>query len=147
MNPAMLTLLDGLVIITVLCAIYYLRIVAKSVSIIRQGKNELQQVLKEMTQAILKAEDTIQGMKRLADDKVQNLQKQMDAAQTLTDELNYINQAADTVARRLEKGTTGHVAPAAAKPVAKSAAPAQTVSKAEKELAAAMAKRKQEAGR
>lgn len=144
MNPLMLSLLDAVVVITLLYAIYYMRIVAKSMTIIREGKSEMQQILKEMTQAISKAEETVQGMKRLADDKGRSLQKQMDDAQHLAEELKFINQTANTMAQRLEKNTTSaSQAAAAAKPAA---APVGGMSKAEKELAEAIAKRKSEAG-
>ncbi len=143
MNPIMLAGLDVLVIAVVLYAIYYLRIVAKSIVVIRQGKNEMQQVLKEMTLAIGKAEETINGMKRLADDRGRFLQKQMDAANTLTEELKFISQAAEQVAQRLEKGTTSPETKPVAVAAAKSTATAG-MSKAEKDLADALAKRKGE---
>ncbi len=152
MNSVLMSVLDGLVILTLLFAIYYMRIVAKAMSVIRQGKSEMQQVLKEMTGAIAKAEDTIQGMKRLADDKGRGLQKQIDAASTMTDELTFINQASEQLAKRLEKNTAG-MAPVKDLPsrdLARENAPAKpsapvAMSKAEKDLAAALAKRKSEA--
>lgn len=148
MDAMLMLVLDILVILMLAWAIYYMRIVASSVKTIRQGKTELQQVLKEMTNAIGKAEETIQGMKRLADDKGRLLQKQMDAAETVGDELKFINQAADALAKRLEKNTAGlgqAIAPAT--PAANKQSAAQgSMSKAERDLAAAMAKRQTEAG-
>lgn len=145
MSPMMLSLLDAVVIVTLLYAIYYMRIVAKSMRVIRDGKSEMQQILKEMTQSIAKAEETVQGMKRLADDKGRNLQRQMDDAQQLAEELKFINQTANTMAQRLEKNTT---LAAAAHPATapKPTAAAASMSKAEKDLADAIAKRKSEAG-
>ena len=150
MSPVIMVLLDVIVIIALMAAIYYLRIVARSIKIIREGRTELQQVLKEMTLAIGQAEETIQGMKRLADDKGRSLQKQMDSAQAMADELKFINQSANHLAQRLEKNVVPTAvgpakAPAAAKPVPARTAPSNAaMSKAEKELADALAKRKAE---
>ena len=151
MHPMFLASLDILVVVTLLYAIYYMRIVARSILVIRQGKSEMQQVLKEMTGAIHKADEAIQGMKRLADDKGRILQKHIDGATNVTEELKFIMQAADTVAQRIEKGTVTtkpeQAKPAAAKPAGlKPDMLASGMSKAEKDLAAALAKRKSEAG-
>jgi uncharacterized protein YoxC len=142
MSPLVMVTLDSLVIIALLVAIYYMRIVASAMTTIRQGKTEMQQVLKEMTLAINKAEDTIQGMKRLADDKGRALQKQMDNAQTLSDELKYINQSAYHLAQKLVKTSTPVMA--AAKPKSEPPKASAPMSKAEKDLAAALQKRQAE---
>lgn len=144
MDPMVMVMLDALVVVALAVTIYYMRIVSSAMNTIRQGRTELQQVLKEMTLAINKAEETIQGMKRLADDKGRSLQRQMDGAQTLIDELKFINQSADHLAEKLVKTTA---APPPLSPAGKTEArkaPAAGLSKAEKDLAAAMQKRQVE---
>ncbi|HEY1095659.1 MAG TPA: DUF6468 domain-containing protein [Alphaproteobacteria bacterium] len=142
MNPQIMVALDALVIMFLMAAIYYMRIVAGAMKTIREGKTELQQVLKEMTLAIGKADETIQGMKRLADDKTRLLQKQMDGAQNLIEELKFINHSADHLAQRLTAKASAAPAPAAAPAKPKIETPKAPASKAEKDLAAALQRHK-----
>jgi uncharacterized protein YoxC len=139
MNSVLMISLDLLVIVALLAAIYYLRTVSSGIKIIREGRTELQQILKEMTSSIQKADQTIQGMKNLADDKSRNLQKHMDQAEALAEELKFMIQSADQVAQRLVKSTE-------AAPMAKAAMAKQTSSvapsKAEQDLAEALKRHK-----
>jgi uncharacterized protein YoxC len=139
MSPMLIVTLDTVVIIALLVAIYYMRVVSGGLKTIREGRTELQQVIKEMTLSIHKADQTIQGMKNLADDKSRHLQKHMDQAEALIEELKFITQSADHVAQRLVKNTENTTPKAPAPKPTERAAP---VSKAEKDLADALKRHK-----
>lgn len=133
----LLMFLDLLVLSALGGTIYYLRNVSISIKVIREGKTELQQVLQQLNLHISNAQLAIENMRKLSEDRGKVLQKQMDTASAVIDELQYIQKAADNVAVRLEK-LTGHAGTATAKE--ESSRP--SVSKAEKELADAMAARR-----
>jgi tRNA A37 N6-isopentenylltransferase MiaA len=142
-SKLLLVLLD----LAVLCAlggtIYYLRSVANSIKIIREGKTELQQVLQQLNLHISNAQHAIENMNKLADSKAKILQKHSDAASSVIDELQYMQKAADNVAQRLEKITGNAPLP---KDTDEPKLPARTgMSKAEKELADALAARRSKA--
>lgn len=137
----LLMFLDLLVLCALGGTIYYLRNVSISIKVIREGKTELQQVLQQLNLHISNAQQSIENMKKLADDKGKFLQKQVDTATAVIDELQYIQKAADNVAQRLEK-LTGQVSVAKEEP----APAAGGMSKAEKELADAVAARRASVG-
>lgn len=138
-----LILLDVVVLSALAGTIYYLRIVLNSIQVIRQGRTELQKILQELNIHISNAQGSIEGMKNVADSKAKTLQKQVDSASAVIEELQYIQKAADNVAQRLEKLTQQGATPM------KGAddAPVPTGrSKAEQQLADVLASRRQRSG-
>jgi len=121
--------------------VYTMRNVSTQIKIIREGKTELQVLLQQLNMHIANAQGSVENMKKLADDKAKTLQKQVDDAREVAQELQFIQKAADNVAQRLEK-LTG----AAAAPIKDEEPKMQTagrqMSKAEKELADALAARR-----
>lgn len=133
-------LLDVVVLISLAVSIVYMFLLTRGIKKIHESRNEFKQVLKELNQTISRAEIAVDGMKKTAEDTGKKLQKEISTATTLVDELQFINQAGDNVARRLEKLTiSGDKKQASDKKTAANT----KMSKAEKELAEAMAKREQ----
>lgn len=143
-NKLILILMDILVLSALGATMYMMRNVSASIKIIREGKTELQQLLQQLNVYISNAQHAIDNMKNLADEKGRVIQKHIENATAATEELQYIQKAAENVAKRLEGLTMQSseplkqgTAPLAAK--APGNAPQRLLSKAEKELANAMA--------
>lgn len=141
MDKILLMFLDLIVLAALGATMYTMRSLTTQIRIIREGRSELQQLLGQLNIHISNAQAGIEGMKRLADDKAKNLQKQIDAASSVADELQFIQKAADNVAHRLEKLTEQAAEPIKQDHEAK-LAPSRTVSKAERELADALVARR-----
>lgn len=141
-DKLLLVLMDVLVLAALGVTMYMMRNVSASIRVIREGKTELQQLLQQMNLHISNAQHAIEEMNKLADNKAKLIQKQIDGATAAVDELQFIQRAADNVAQRLEKLTGQAAAPMKSEDDAPPSKPARTMSKAEKELADAMAARR-----
>ncbi len=133
-------LMDVIVLIFLLISIAYMFFLTRGIKKIHESRGEFKQVLKELNVTIDRAEKAVFGMKNTADSVGQKLQKEIATASALVDELQFINQAGDNVARRLEKLTTTPDGVQAPKNK-KEAAANTKMSKAERELAEAVAKK------
>ncbi len=146
-DKVILMLMDFLVLVALGVTIFMMRNVSTSIKVIRDGKSELQGLLQQLNIHISNAQHAIEEMRKLADDRAKFIQKQIDNAGSVIEELQYIQKAADNVAQRLEKLTGQAAAPIkdddADMPKA-AAAPkgGKFMSKAEKELADAIAARR-----
>lgn len=130
--------LDVIVLVCLAISISYMFILIRNIKKIHESRDEFKQVLKELNQTISRASASVDGMKNTADITGKKLQKEISAASSLVDELQFINQAGENVARRLEKLTTQS---GEKKPTSKKAPANTKMSKAEKELADAMVKK------
>jgi hypothetical protein len=141
MEKNVLILMDLLVMCGLAGTIFFMRRVYGSIKIIREGRTELQQLLQQLNIHISNAQHSIDNMNKLADEKAKVIQRQIENANAAIDELQFIQRAADNVAQRLENAT-------GTASTAREDAPAKTnktMSKAEKELADAMAARRAKA--
>jgi ABC-type transporter Mla subunit MlaD len=137
-NKIVLIIMDMVVLLALGGTMYFMSRISSGIKILRDGKSELQQLLQQLNIHISNAQHAIENMNKLADDKAKLIQKQIESATAATEELQFIQRAADNVAVRLEK-LTGQVATKADEaPKAASRA----MSKAEKELSDAMAARR-----
>ncbi len=129
--------LDIVLLIVLLISIIYMFFLTKGLKTIRESRDEFKQVLKELNQTINRATIAVDGMKNTADMTGKKLQKEVDTARALFDELQFINQASENVARRLEKLTTK------TENIETSSKPktAKKMSKSERDLADALAKK------
>lgn len=149
-DKLILMLMDFLVLVALGVTIFMMRNVSSSIRIIRDGKTELQGLLQQLNLHISNAQHAIEQMKKLADDRAGFIQKQIDNAGAVIDELQFIQKAADNVAQRLEKLTTQASGPvredeknlATAQGKNPATASTRNMSKAEKELADALAARR-----
>jgi hypothetical protein len=145
MEKSILIFMDLLVLLALGGTMYFMRQVSTSIKVIREGKTELQQLLQQMNIHISNAQHSIDNMNTLADEKAKTIQKQIDNAGAAIDELQFIQRAAENVAQRLEKAT-GQSSPIRTDELkAPARTPNKPMSKAEKELADAMAARRAKA--
>ena len=140
MEKTLLILMDLLVMGALGATMFFMRRVYGSIKVIREGKTELQQILQQLNIHISNAQHSIDNMNKLADEKAKVIQKQIENANAAIDELQFIQRAAENVAQRLEKGASTVSAAAAEKQSS-----SKNMSKAEKELADAMASRRAKA--
>lgn len=144
-DKMILMLMDLIVLVALGVTIFMMRNVSTSIKVIRDGKTELQTLLQQLNIHISNAQHAIEEMRKLADDRSKMIQKQIDNAGSVIEELQYIQKAADNVALRLEKLTGQAAAPIKddEKDVAvASKSSGKFMSKAEKELADAIAARR-----
>ncbi|HSK41547.1 MAG TPA: DUF6468 domain-containing protein [Arenibaculum sp.] len=85
---------------------------------LRDSKAELDELVRGFAEAAERAEAGVHGMKQMAADAGDRLQKTVDRAQGIRDELQFMVEAADSVATRLE-GTIAQPRPAAPAAAAK----------------------------
>lgn len=143
-DKIILMLMDFLVLVALGVTIFMMRNVSSSIRVIRDGKSELQGLLQQLNIHISNAQHAIEQMNKLADDRAKTIQKQIENAGSAIDELQFIQKAAENVAQRLER-LTGTASGSVAREEEKSpGAPQQqrAMSKAEKELADALAARR-----
>jgi len=95
---------------------------------LRQGRLEMERFVYEFNATVIRAEAGIKGLRQAARDSGDDLEKLVEKAVQIKDELQYIVQSADQVAERLSKAASGAVRPEA--PAAKAAKP-QPASKPE----------------
>lgn len=142
-DKIILVLMDFIVLVALGVTMFMMRNVSSAIKIIRDGKSELQTLLQQLNIHISNAQHAIEEMRKLADDRAKFIQKQIDNAGSVIEELQYIQKAADNVAHRLEKLTGQAAAPIKddenTGTVKKTSQP---MSKAEKELADAIAARR-----
>lgn len=140
-SKLLLILMDLLVLGALAVTMYMMRSVSSSIQVIREGKNELQQLLQQLNIHISNAQHAIENMNKLADSKAKVIQRQIDEAGAAAEELQFIQRAADNVAQRLEK-LTGQASGAVANEAGPKTVQKPAMSKAERELADAIAARR-----
>jgi hypothetical protein len=145
MEKTILILMDLLVIGALGVTMIFMRRVYGSIKVIREGKTELQQLLQQLNVHISNAQHSIDNMNKLADEKAKTIQKQIENATAAIDELQFIQRAADNVAQRLEKVTGDAATNRTDAAAAQAKQQVRPMSKAEKELADAMAARRAKA--
>jgi len=153
--------LDILLIVMVGIGLYQAMRLIKHLAGLRQGRVEMERFVHEFNATVIRAEAGIKGLRQAARDSGDDLEKLVEKALAVRDELQFIVESADQIAERLSHSASMMArsekrpeaaaptpAPEAAKPVAKPAseprpAPSDapsTASRAEKELLQALQK-------
>lgn len=94
--------IDLILIFLLIASNIYIFILVRNLKSVQKGKAELKKVIDELNFTILKAEKAVQGLQQNAKSKGVTIQKQIDEGERLLQELQYIHQAGDNVAQRLE---------------------------------------------
>ena len=97
--------LDGLIVVLLLATIFYSVALSRRLGALRDNRKEMETAVRRFAEASMKADASIKGLKRTADESGLTVQKLVDRAQTLRDELAYLVEAAEAVAERLEAQT------------------------------------------
>jgi hypothetical protein len=99
-------ILDILVIALLGATIFYAAILSRRLAQLRGDRGELQSAVRALAEAAAKAESSVKGLRNSADEAGGKLQKQIDRAQALRDELTFLVDAGEHLANRLEQAAT-----------------------------------------
>jgi hypothetical protein len=102
----LISLIIDLVLVGLLAAtIAYAIILNKQIIKLRESRGEMAELIQGLNDAMSKAEGGVRNLKKTASDTGEDLQRTVNKAQTLRDELEFMIEAADAMATRL--GTAG----------------------------------------
>jgi Domain of unknown function (DUF6468) len=105
MNTTLLVLLDLCLAGLVIPLLIQMMRANRALAIVRDGKAEFAQLVGSLTEAVAKADVSINTLKASAAEYDTTLQKQIGVARALVDELQMINESANNLASRLERAT------------------------------------------
>jgi hypothetical protein len=108
MNISFPLILDILIVILLSATIGFAIVLNRRLSRLRDNKSELDDLVKGFADAAGRAEVSVAGMKDTAAKSAEVLQKSIDRAQALRDELQFMIEAADSLASRLESSVGAH---------------------------------------
>jgi hypothetical protein len=109
-------ILDILIVILLTATIGFAMVLNRRLSRLRDNKAELDDLVKGFADAAGRAEISVAGMKETASKSADVLQKSIDRAQALRDELQFMIEAADSLASRLEGSVGAHTVRATTSP-------------------------------
>lgn len=101
MSPTLTLALDLLMVILLVATIVYAIILNRQIVRLRESRGEMVELVKGLNEAMAKAETGVRGMKRTAGETGESLQRTIDKAAGLRDELQFMIEAANTLADRL----------------------------------------------
>lgn len=105
MSPTVSLIIDLVMVGLLAATIAYAIILNKQIIKLRESRGEMTELIKGLNEAMVKAETGVRGLKKTAHDTGEDLQRTVNKAQTLRDELEFMIEAADALANRL--GTVG----------------------------------------
>lgn len=97
-------LLDGVIAILLGVTIFYCILVNRRLAALRSGKDELKQVIEDLTVATTNAQMSISHLKEAGRDIVSTLEEDVRKGRALADELSLMVEAGNNLANRLEGG-------------------------------------------
>jgi hypothetical protein len=98
-------ILDVAIILLMAVTLFGIWRLSRYLKIFRQSRDDMSKLLRDLSGAAERADQSIQDLRRSASEGGRKLQKKMDQARSLIDELQFITAAAGNVADRLEKMT------------------------------------------
>ncbi|PWC56662.1 DUF6468 domain-containing protein [Azospirillum sp. TSO22-1] len=118
MSPTVSLVLDLVMMGLLVATIAYAIILNRQIVRLRESRSELAELIQGLNDAMAKADTSVRGMKATAHNTGEGLQKTIDKAATLRDELQFMIEAGNTLADRLSGFSDDRSRPAAAKPAA-----------------------------
>ncbi len=100
-------ILDSLILVLLAATVVYAAILNRRLAALRDNRGELERATRHFSEAAIKADTSIKGLKRTADDTAAALQDRLSSAETLRDELAFLVEAGEAVAARLEGAASG----------------------------------------
>ncbi|HYG89295.1 MAG TPA: DUF6468 domain-containing protein [Azospirillum sp.] len=116
MSPTVSLVLDLLMVGLLVATIAYAIILNKQIVRLRESRGELAELVKGLNEAMAKADIGVRGMKQTAHQTGEGLQKAIDKAAALRDELQFMIEAGNTLADRLSGYSDDRPKPAAKPP-------------------------------
>lgn len=94
--------LDMIMILLLGITIYYAMQLSRHLNVFRSGRADMERVLRDLGNQTIKAQEAISVLERAANDATDELRQHIHRAKALSDELQLINAAGDSLAERLE---------------------------------------------
>ena len=95
-------ILDALIVILLLVTIIYAVMLNRRLTRVRESRTEMERATRSFVDSVQKADSGVKALRRTADEVGNKLQRDIDRAQKLHQELTYLVEAAESVAGRLE---------------------------------------------
>ncbi len=102
MNEIFRLILDSLIVVLLAATIFYAASLHQRLKQLRNSRKDMELAVRSFTEAAIRADAGIRGLKATAEESGAALQKQLDRAQSLRDELVFLVDAGEAVAARLE---------------------------------------------
>lgn len=124
MSPTLSLVLDLVMVGLLVATIAYAIILNRQIVRLRDSRTELAELIRGLNEANASAEAGVRGMRKTAHETGEQLQRAIDKASALRDELTFIVEAGEALADRIGNASSGGARPAAAssKPAAPAAA-------------------------
>lgn len=103
--------LDVLLILMVGVGLYQAMRLIRSLADLRQNRGEMERFVYEFNATVMRAEAGIKGLKHAARESGDDLEKLVEKAMLLRDELSFIVESADQIADRLSRSASRAVQP------------------------------------
>lgn len=100
-------ILDVLLIVMLGACIAYCVSLSRKLSVMRDAQQELHQVASQFDQAIVKSKLAVEDLKNTSEKIGGSLQKEIDDAQGLLEELKLINASSSRIADKIQQGVEG----------------------------------------
>jgi chromosome segregation ATPase len=117
MSPTVTLVIDLIMVGLLVATIAYAIILNRQIVRLRESRGELAELIKGLNEAMTKAEAGVRSMKATAHNTGEGLQKTIDKAGTLRDELQFMIEAGNTLADRMSGFSEDR--PKASRPVAR----------------------------
>jgi uncharacterized protein YoxC len=111
-------ILDVSIIALLVATIAFAVRLNRQLTTLRDSKAELEALVRGFAEATERAETGVESMKKLAQESGERLQKTVERAQAIRDELQFMVETADSLAGRLEGAISGQRAAGPARPAA-----------------------------
>jgi hypothetical protein len=136
MSPLVSIIIDVVMVGLLAATIAYAIILNRQIIALRESRGEMAELIQGLNDAMARAETGVRTLKKAAGDTGEDLQRTVNKAQTLRDELEFMIEAADALANRLgnvgdrdggrrDAGRDNGSRPAAVAPALASRAPAK----------------------
>ena len=108
MGMSLLSLgLNVILMILLGAVIFYARRLSESIAIFRSSRQEMKELIKDLSINVDKAEAAIKAMRRETDTSADDLHFMITKGKALSEELQFIQESGDRLATRLEKASKG----------------------------------------
>ncbi|WP_286828492.1 MULTISPECIES: DUF6468 domain-containing protein [Kordiimonas] len=130
-------IVDGVLAILLIAVIVVCTIVYRRLSTIREGQEQLRQLVDSLNNAVVDAQRSVGNIRQAALDADEKLSAEIKRAKSMAEELSMITEAGNNLADRIEQGLTGDKPSAPAKAAADPAEP-KANKKQQQEILAAL---------
>ncbi|MFS2010550.1 DUF6468 domain-containing protein [Azospirillum sp. CT11-132] len=101
MSPLVSIIIDVVMVGLLAATIAYAIILNRQIIALRESRGEMAELIQGLNDAMARAETGVRTLKKAASDTGEDLQRTVNKAQTLRDELEFMIEAADALANRL----------------------------------------------